>query len=187
MDHPPEYEYRVTYRLSGGRPNGALAASDEEHAARIAGTLRRWKGHEGIAIERRLAAPWHPVSEPDDAPLGDARVAVFDVTVTPPNTYSDQGSIGIDGPGPLTLQRRVPQALTPRGGKVRCSGFAQVRIGQGCSSPTGTPLRGCLTPLPRRLPGWTCLGCAGGSGPRNSVKEGSLSRSGRSPARTGLT
>ncbi|MBX7068119.1 MAG: hypothetical protein K1X38_01920 [Microthrixaceae bacterium] len=96
MDHPPEYEYRVTYRLSGGRPNGALAASDEEHAARIAGTLRRWKGHEGIAIERRLAAPWHPVYEPDDAPLGDARVAVFDVTVTPPNTYSDQGSIGID-------------------------------------------------------------------------------------------
>ena len=56
-EHPPEYEYRVTYRLSGGRPNGALAASDEEHAARIAGTLRRWKGHEGIAIEREARRP----------------------------------------------------------------------------------------------------------------------------------
>lgn len=92
MTHPPEYEYRILNTTTGD----SLCVANHHDAIRKASMLRRGRPDCGFTIERRLAAPWHPVSSPDTAPLGDARVAVFDVTVTPPNTYSDQGSIGID-------------------------------------------------------------------------------------------
>ena len=92
MDHPPEYEYRILNTATGD----SLCVANHGDAIRKASMLRRDRPDSGFAIERRLAVPWHRVSGPDTAPLGDANVAVFDVTVTPPNTYSDQGSIGID-------------------------------------------------------------------------------------------
>lgn len=93
-DHPPEYEYRVAdlHDSTFSHPCG-----DDHEFAMIAAQRARALGRFGAQIQRRFMGPWHPVSDGDEAPAADRRLAVFDVVVSPPGPGPGGGEgIGMD-------------------------------------------------------------------------------------------
>lgn len=108
-EHPPEYEYRVAdlHDSTFSHPCG-----DDHEFAMIAAQRARALGRFGAQIQRRFMGPWHPVSDGDEAPAADRRLAVFDTT-----TWAEDGIMQTD------LKYRgivgVHEIPEPRGTEVR--------------------------------------------------------------------
>lgn len=97
-EHPPEYEYRVTYEeiRSDGMFHANSSLHKDEAAARTSAAWRRRRDdHRNVVIERRFIGPWHAMCDGDEAPAADRRLAVMDVVVTPPGPGGGDG-IGVD-------------------------------------------------------------------------------------------